>query len=285
MCVRNQELASAQATGSLSGIVAGPSGARISKAKVTVSHAATGFRRETLTNAEGAYVLTQLPPGTYRLEISRQGFRTVAREQVVIPGSLPTSVDVHLEVESKSCECSYLRILKLREPKVEISQLKGQQAGMLNVKVTAQYDYLIQCQKKIEGAKCASEIEQSATGELSHEGGSFQIGRRGGGTPPQQEVLPIKLDTQRCDAPCDPSHGKTSVGRVVYDSGAIRIPLPVKGPVRFKLTPKCPGEERSFAVFIDSAMRPKRFNPDKSDEDGDGSIDWKDKDPWNKVIK
>jgi hypothetical protein len=58
-------LASAQqsATATLSGRVTDPAGAVIVGVKVTAAQKTTGSKRETVTNSEGLYVFTNLPPG------------------------------------------------------------------------------------------------------------------------------------------------------------------------------------------------------------------------------
>src|SRR5262249_18804309 len=69
---------------SLTGRVADPSKAPIGDAKVTAVSAGTNFRHETATDGSGRYFLTNLPPGTYALEVERDGFRRVVKPDVVL---------------------------------------------------------------------------------------------------------------------------------------------------------------------------------------------------------
>jgi len=87
-----------QAAGSLSGTVSDPTGAVIAGAGVTLTNTATGRVGEATTNEVGVYSFPQLAPGTYRLEVTKSGFKTAVREQVVVQVGLPTRQGVQLQV-------------------------------------------------------------------------------------------------------------------------------------------------------------------------------------------
>ena len=55
-------------TAQLSGRVTDESGA-VPGATITVTQTDTGFTRSDVTDANGSYVLSNLPPGPYRLEV------------------------------------------------------------------------------------------------------------------------------------------------------------------------------------------------------------------------
>jgi len=88
----------AQGTGTLSGRVTDPSGAIVVGAAVTVANPATGASRSTQTGVNGGYVLAQLSPGTYKVEISMQGFKTTIYGEVAVQVSLPTTLNIQLDV-------------------------------------------------------------------------------------------------------------------------------------------------------------------------------------------
>ena len=46
---------------------------------VVATQTDTGFARTVVTESSGAYVITNLPTGPYRLEVSLQGFRSYVR--------------------------------------------------------------------------------------------------------------------------------------------------------------------------------------------------------------
>jgi hypothetical protein len=81
----------AQGTAQLSGTVRDESGAVLPGVTVTVTQTNTGLVRTTVTEANGAYLLTNLPTGPYRLEAALQGFRTYAQTGIVLQvGGSPT---------------------------------------------------------------------------------------------------------------------------------------------------------------------------------------------------
>src|SRR5919106_161666 len=83
--------AMAQATAQINGTVVDSSGGVLPGVTVTAIQTDTGIRREVVTNENGSYVLTNLPIGPYRLEVTLAGFRTFAQTGIVLQvGSDPT---------------------------------------------------------------------------------------------------------------------------------------------------------------------------------------------------
>ncbi|HTP69537.1 MAG TPA: carboxypeptidase-like regulatory domain-containing protein, partial [Dongiaceae bacterium] len=75
----------AQSTnGSITGRVTDPSRAVIGGARVAAINAGTSFRYETASNGAGEYYLTNLPPGSYRIEIEKGGFKKLIRSDVLL---------------------------------------------------------------------------------------------------------------------------------------------------------------------------------------------------------
>src|SRR5215469_15606870 len=71
-------------TGSISGRVTDPSHAVIADARVTAVNIGTNFRYEAATNSSGKYYLTNLPPGSYSLEVEKTGFKKLLRPDVTL---------------------------------------------------------------------------------------------------------------------------------------------------------------------------------------------------------
>src|SRR5580765_3125455 len=83
--------ASAQGTGQMSGTVRDESGAVLPGVTVTVTQTNTGLVRTDVTDATGAYLLTNLPTGPYKLEAALQGFRSYVQTGIVLQvGGTPT---------------------------------------------------------------------------------------------------------------------------------------------------------------------------------------------------
>jgi hypothetical protein len=70
--------------GTISGLVLDPTGAVIVGAEVVIANDATGLLYTTRTNNEGIYVLPNLPPGPYRLQVSKIGFKTLIKPDITL---------------------------------------------------------------------------------------------------------------------------------------------------------------------------------------------------------
>lgn len=80
----------------LSGTVTDTQGAVVTDANVKVTNTATGQVRETTTNSEGYYEVPLLDVGAYTVTVSKTGFQTVKRENIVLQTATQTSADVQL---------------------------------------------------------------------------------------------------------------------------------------------------------------------------------------------
>jgi len=87
---------------SVRGIVSDPQGNAIAGANVTLSDTARSFSRTQVTNTDGGYVFTGVPPGDYRVEVETKGFKKSITADVHARVDTPTNVDVQLEVGSVS---------------------------------------------------------------------------------------------------------------------------------------------------------------------------------------
>jgi hypothetical protein len=68
--------------GTISGIVVDPTGAVVASAEILVVNDATRVQYPAKTNAEGIYIVSNLPPGPYRIQISKSGFKTVIKPDI-----------------------------------------------------------------------------------------------------------------------------------------------------------------------------------------------------------
>jgi hypothetical protein len=70
--------------GVINGLVVDPSNKVIGGASVLVMNDATGVKYSGKTNDDGIYVVPNLPPGSYRLQVSKVGFKTLIKPDIVL---------------------------------------------------------------------------------------------------------------------------------------------------------------------------------------------------------
>src|SRR5258707_14780656 len=64
-------------TASLSGVITDQSGAVVAGAEVRAVNLDTNVSRSTLSNASGAYVVPDLKPGHYSVQVAKDGFKKI----------------------------------------------------------------------------------------------------------------------------------------------------------------------------------------------------------------
>lgn len=90
------------ATGRVSGTITDSTGAAVPNAAVSLIDTATGSSRQTTTSDVGFYVFTIVNPGTYNVEVTKQGFKkTLVTNQLVDVGT-QLNVNAVLEVGTVS---------------------------------------------------------------------------------------------------------------------------------------------------------------------------------------
>ena len=86
----------------INGTVRDQSGAILPGVEVKVTQTETGFSRTILSDEMGAYSLSNLPVGPYRLETSLAGFRTYVQNGIVLQVNTNPVINITLEVGSTS---------------------------------------------------------------------------------------------------------------------------------------------------------------------------------------
>jgi len=86
---------SAQATATLRGTVADPSGAAIAGAGVTLMNRLNGFERQAATDPSGSFTFTNVPFQDYELIVEHAGFKTY-RRTVGLRSNIPVDVEIQL---------------------------------------------------------------------------------------------------------------------------------------------------------------------------------------------
>src|SRR5947208_788934 len=84
--------------GTINGLVLDASNQLIVGAEVLAINDVTGLQFKTKTNSEGVYVLPNLPPAPYRIQVSRAGFKTVIRPDITLNVQDALSINFTLPV-------------------------------------------------------------------------------------------------------------------------------------------------------------------------------------------
>ena len=95
----------AQGTATLNGTVYDPSGAVIPNATVQIKNEASGVTRNTVSNHDGYFTVTAIPPGSYTATVSATGFKTWQEPGVVFTeGEVRTLPNLKLNMGSSADE-------------------------------------------------------------------------------------------------------------------------------------------------------------------------------------
>lgn len=87
-----------QASGSLTGHVTDPNGARVQGATVTVRNNSTNVVRTVVTDSEGRWSIPVLTVGVYTVTYEKDGFRKASADNVQVEASVPRTIEATLEV-------------------------------------------------------------------------------------------------------------------------------------------------------------------------------------------
>ena len=81
-----------QATATLTGTVLDTTGAALPAATITAHHTGTNVATDTITTAQGTFSIPALPPGTYTVTVTLDGFKTGVYQDVVLNAGVPTAL-------------------------------------------------------------------------------------------------------------------------------------------------------------------------------------------------
>jgi len=88
--------------GNVVGTVSDPSGAGVAGAKVSVKNVGTAITLETTSDAQGYYRVPHLSPGTYEIQVAKDGFKTLVLQGIQVNVGVITRADATLQVGSLS---------------------------------------------------------------------------------------------------------------------------------------------------------------------------------------
>src|ERR1051325_9455508 len=87
--------------GAITGTVQDSSGAVVPDLPLTITNVETGVKWTATTSSAGYYRVA-VPPGTYRLEAQKQGFKTQVADKIIVPVAQVVTVDIALQVGNQS---------------------------------------------------------------------------------------------------------------------------------------------------------------------------------------
>jgi uncharacterized surface anchored protein len=87
-----------QFTGTIRGTVQDAAGAVVAGAEVSVINKGTNETRNVVTEGNGGYVVPQLKPGLYRINVKRSGFKIATLDEIKVDVQQIREVDVTLAV-------------------------------------------------------------------------------------------------------------------------------------------------------------------------------------------
>jgi hypothetical protein len=85
-------------TGSIVGTARDSSGATAPGTTITVTNVRTNSTRKDVTDANGDYVVSALPPSDYSVKAEKTGFKTFFARQITLPVGAEIRLDIALEV-------------------------------------------------------------------------------------------------------------------------------------------------------------------------------------------
>src|SRR5579864_7788295 len=89
-------------TGSITGTVTDPSGAVVNGAKVTLTNEGTAAALAVTTGSDGSYTFSPVKIGSYKIEATAQGFKTITQSNIVVNVSANVLVNLKLQTGSVS---------------------------------------------------------------------------------------------------------------------------------------------------------------------------------------
>ena len=102
LCLASGRARSQSTSATISGGVTDSSGRFITDASVDIANDVTGVIYSVKTNSSGIYYIPILPPGTYHVQISKQGFKTIIRPDVVLNVQSAIALNFVLPVGARS---------------------------------------------------------------------------------------------------------------------------------------------------------------------------------------
>ncbi len=91
-----------QVTGTLNGKVTAASGAAVPQAAVTLTNTSNNNTKNAVTGTDGSFSITDLAPGSYRLEVEASGYKRLSQQALQVAAGSPIRVELTMETGNSS---------------------------------------------------------------------------------------------------------------------------------------------------------------------------------------
>ena len=118
LCAFSAVVSWSQTTQQFTGHVLDSAGAVIPAAQVIVHNQATGVDIKTVTTSSGDYTVTYLPPGTYDITVSKAGFKTEKKTDILLNVDQTSTINFQLDVGATTVEIT----VNASETQIELSK-------------------------------------------------------------------------------------------------------------------------------------------------------------------
>jgi hypothetical protein len=86
----------------ISGRVLDDTGLGVPAAQITIMNTGTGITRTAVSGPDGAYIVSNLPVGSYRLQVTKEGFTAYVQSGIVLQVNTNPEINVTIKVGSVS---------------------------------------------------------------------------------------------------------------------------------------------------------------------------------------
>lgn len=184
LCMCSIPAVSQIVTGSIVGTVTDSSGAAVSGATVTITNDATSEHRTAPTNGSGDYSFPLLPPGNYKLEIQAQGFKSYARDPIIVQVDQSPRANATMEVGEVSQQVVVTSAAPIMQ--TESASLGQVVSGKAVTNIPLNGRNVLALVSLVPGVVPQGSSAGNLTGQNVFAAGNYQIG---GGNGNQSSVL------------------------------------------------------------------------------------------------
>jgi len=118
--IASSEASTQTVTGTIRGRILNESGAGVTAATITARNTATGSGRSAISNAQGAYVLAGLQPGSYEISVNMIGYSAPPQTVRVLIGQ---SLDMDVRMQPQAIELAGVTVVGTRAVETKTSEI------------------------------------------------------------------------------------------------------------------------------------------------------------------